>query len=105
MNDPAGPVSTVSIRRAPKIGAFIAVGAVLGALVTLVLTSLFPTDPSVGFVALFAYFALYGIPAGVLVGAVVALVLDRRSAKRAKSVDVTHDVVERAVENTGPEQS
>ncbi len=68
--------------------------ALFGALVTLVLTSLFPVDPSVGFVALFAYFCLYGIPAGVLLGALLALVLDRRSAKRAKTVNATRQLVE-----------
>ncbi|MEQ1737776.1 MAG: hypothetical protein ABL886_15390 [Rhodoglobus sp.] len=94
MSEAVGPVSTVKIRRAPKIGAFLAVGGVLGALVTLVVTALFPVDPAVGFVALFAYFCLYGIPTGVALGAALALVLDRRSSKRAKSVDVAHDVVE-----------
>ncbi len=94
MSEPAGPVDTVTIRRAPKIGAFLAVGGVLGALGTLVLTSLFPSDPSVGFVALFAYFCLYGIPAGVLLGALLALTLDRRSARRAKTVDVIRKTVE-----------
>lgn len=93
MSETPTPVS-VTIRRAPKIGAFLAVGGVLGALGTLVLTSLFPVDPSVGFVPLFAYFCLYGIPAGVLLGALLALVLDRRSARRAKSVNMLRSTVE-----------
>jgi uncharacterized membrane protein len=74
----------VKIRRAPKIGAFLVVGGLIGMLTTLVLTSLFPSDPNVGFVALFAYFCLFGIPAGVVLGALLALILDRVSRRRAR---------------------
>jgi len=78
----------VTVRRAPKIPAFIAVGAVVGLIATLILTSLFPVDPAVGFGALFAYFALYGVTAGVVLGAVVGIIVDRRSVRRAKTVTV-----------------
>ncbi|MFT4029554.1 MAG: hypothetical protein QM675_06730 [Protaetiibacter sp.] len=80
-------VQRVTIRRAPKLGVFLVVGALLGALVTLVLTSLFPADPEVGFAASYAYFLVYGIPVGVVLGAVIGLLLDRRSARRAREVD------------------
>ena len=83
----------VKIRRAPKFGAFLAVGAVAGFIATLILTSLFTTDPSVGLPATVAYFSLYGVSAGVVLGAVVALILDRRSSKRAKSISVEHEEV------------
>ena len=85
--------SEVSIRRAPRIGVFLVLGAVLGAVVTLVLTSLFEADPSVGFLASFAYFCLYGIPAGVLLGGLIALVLDRVSIRRSRTVTVVRDEV------------
>ena len=78
----------MTVRRAPKISAFIFVGAALGVIVTLVLTSLFPVDPAVGFGALFAYFALYGITGGVILGAVVGIIVDRVSSRRAKTVTV-----------------
>lgn len=84
----------VRVRRAPKFGAFMVVGGGLGAIVTLILTSLFPSDPNIGFIALFAYFCLYGIPAGVVIGALIALILDRRSSKRAKTVAAEHESVE-----------
>ena len=42
----------VTVRRAPKIPAFIFVGAALGLIATLVVTSLYPVDPAVGFAAL-----------------------------------------------------
>lgn len=83
----------VKIRRAPKFGAFMVVGGVLGFIAILILTSLFPTDPAVGLPATVAYFSLYGVSAGVVLGAVVALILDRRSSKRAKSISVEHEEV------------
>lgn len=88
----------VKIRRAPKFGAFMVVGGVLGFIATLIATSLFPTDPSVGLAASVAYFSLYGVSAGVVIGAVVALILDRRSSKRAISVAAEHEEVAAEVE-------
>ncbi|GHF22305.1 potassium transporter Trk [Pseudolysinimonas yzui] len=85
--------SEVSIRRAPRIGVFLAFGAMLGAVVTLVLTSLFPPDPAVGFLATFAYFCLYGIPAGIVLGGLVGLVLDALSRRRTRTVTVAHDEI------------
>jgi hypothetical protein len=83
----------VTVRRAPKIPAFIAVGAAVGLIATLILTSLFPVDPAVGFGALFAYFALYGVTAGVVLGAVVGIIVDRVSLRRAKTVTVESETV------------
>lgn len=78
----------VTVRRAPRIPAFIFVGAVVGVIATLILTSLFPVDPAVGFGALFAYFALYGITGGVVLGAVTGIIIDRVSSRRAKTVKI-----------------
>ena len=83
-NSASEKAQDVKIRRAPKIGAFLVVGGLIGMLTTLVLTSLFPSDPNVGFIALFAYFCLFGIPAGVVLGALLALLLDRISRRRAR---------------------
>jgi len=86
-------VDEVRIRRAPKFPAFMVVGGAVGAIVTLIVTSQFPADPSVGFGALFAYFCLYGVTAGVVLGAVLAIILDRVSARRAKTVSVEREIV------------
>lgn len=86
------------MRRAPKFPAFMIVGGGIGAMVTYILTALFPVDPNVGFGALFAYFALYGVTAGVVLGAVLALILDRRSTRRAKSVAVEREVTDAPAE-------
>lgn len=85
--------SEVKIRRAPKIGVFLGLGALLGAIVTLGLTSLFPADKAVGFAATAGYFLLFGIPAGLVLGAVVALIIDRVSVARARTVTVEREVV------------
>lgn len=87
------PPADVRVRRAPKFGAFMVVGGGLAAIGTLIATALFPSDPSVGFVALFAYFCLFTIPAGVAVGAIVALILDRRSSRRARTVQAERESV------------
>jgi len=83
----------VKVRRAPKFGAFIVVGAVIALLATLIVTALFPTDPSVGYPALVAYFSLFTIPAGVALAAVIALIVDRRSSKRAKTFAAEEETV------------
>jgi hypothetical protein len=81
--EPKPKPTDVTIRRAPRIGRFIIFGGALGAVGTFVATMLFPADPSVGYLALFGYFALYGIPAGVAAGALAALILERRSVRTA----------------------
>lgn len=78
----------VTVRRAPRIGRFLVLGAGLGAIVTFILTALFPVDRLVGFAALFGYFALYGIPIGAGVGAIFAILLDLVATRREKRLDV-----------------
>ncbi len=78
--------TTVTIRRAPKFSVFVVVGALIGFLITLVLTSLYPADPEVGFAASLGYFLLFGVPLGGVLGAVIAIVLDFRASRRAATV-------------------
>lgn len=75
--------TTVTIRRAPKFSVFIVVGALIGFLVTLILTALYPADPEIGFAASLGYFLLYGVPLGAVIGAVVALIFDRGAHRRS----------------------
>ena len=84
----------VTIRRVPKYPIFIILGGAVGAVVTLALTMSQPADPNVGYAALLGYFLLFGIPAGVVVGALIALVLDVVSRRRARTATAEHTVVE-----------
>jgi hypothetical protein len=70
------------------VGVFTAVGF-FG---TLIVTGLFPSDPSIGFTALFAYFALYGITGSVAVGIVLWLALDAISRKKAREAEMEREL-------------
>ncbi len=85
----------VRIRRAPRVPIFLVLGAVLGAVVTLVVTLSRPIDPSVGFGPLYGYFLLYGVPAGLVVGGLVAVLLDRVASRRARTVVMERESTER----------
>ena len=76
----------VRVRRAPKFGRFAIIGGAVGAITTFVATALFPVDPNVGFWALFAYFALYGVSAGIVLGLLLAFVFDVVASRRARTV-------------------
>ena len=91
--DVPSDMQEVRVRRAPKVPAFLIVGGGLGAIVTYILTSLYPADPLIGFGALFAYFALFGIPAGVVLGASIALILDVIASRRAKVTVMQREAV------------
>ena len=84
----------VRVRRAPRLPVFLLLGAVFGAVVTLVITGLAPADPKVGFAATYGYFCLYGVPAGVVLGALLGLALDRRSLRRARLVTAEREQIE-----------
>jgi hypothetical protein len=86
--------TTVTVRRAPKIPVFLILGGALGAIATLALTLSQPADPNTGYGPTIAYLMLYGIPAGIVVGALVALVLDLISRRTAKTVDAELTTVE-----------
>ncbi len=93
MTDNREPQQQATIRRAPKMSMFLVLGGGVGALVTFILTALFPVDGQVGFGPLLGYFMLYGVPAGVALGAIVALILDRRSRKHTTQVAVERESV------------
>jgi hypothetical protein len=95
----------VTIRRAPKIPVFLVLGALVGLLGTLVVTALQPADPTIGFAALFGYFCVYGIPFGIVIGGVIAVLLDWVSTRRAKTVPAERTTVENATAQNATAQS
>ena len=84
----------VRIRRAPKFGVFVVLGALVGLIASIILTVSFPIDESIGFAPTLGYFAIYGLVAGVLLGCIVALIFDRVYARRARTVGVTVDLLQ-----------
>lgn len=88
----------VRVRRAPKYGVFLALGAVLGVVAAMVLTFAFdgtaqPSPAGIQYSQLqvFGFLALAGAAAGLLVGGVVALILDRVLGRRERDVDAQHE--------------
>ena len=86
MDDQTPQHREAQVRMSPRLMSFVVVFGALGIFGTAVVTSLYPADPSVGFLALFGYFALYGITASVTLGVLVWLLLDLRSRRRVRVV-------------------
>jgi tetrahydromethanopterin S-methyltransferase subunit B len=84
----------VRVRRTPRFGVFIGIGVILGLLAALILTSVFPVDEKVGFAGTFGYLALYGVVIGLVLGALVAIVLDAILSRRAREVPAEIEIVE-----------
>jgi uncharacterized membrane protein len=76
----------VRVRRSPRYFRFMVTGAVLFAIVALILTFSFPENPTYDRGSVFGFLLAIGVTVGVALGAVVALVLDRTTARRARSV-------------------
>lgn len=93
---------TVRVRRAPKFSVFLLVGAALGIVVALILTYTFggslDESPNTGLVysqgQVFGFLALICVTAGVALGGIVALILDRSSSRRTREIAVDHESVE-----------
>lgn len=85
------PSQRVSIRRSPRLSAFVVVFGLIGFVGTLILTSLYDADPSLGFATLFAYFSLYGITGSIAVGIMLWLILDVRSKRKATEAVMARD--------------
>jgi hypothetical protein len=99
----------VTIRRAPRFSVFILGGAVLGFLVTVLVVLLTmgidrgDQQETTGFAGLVGYFSLYGVSIGMLVGAVVAVVLDQVSSRRAARLTAERVTVDPAPETVDGE--
>lgn len=85
---------SVRVRRSPRYGRFLILGAGVGALATFIATNLFPIDPSVGFGALFGYLLLFGVPIGAAIGGLVAVTLDIVNTRRARVIEAERITVD-----------
>jgi membrane associated rhomboid family serine protease len=91
VSNPGDNQTRVQIRRAPRFSVFLILGAVIGVIAAFVVTSISPDDAKISFGAVFGYSAIFGVTAGVLLAAIIALIVDRRSSRRAKTVTATID--------------
>lgn len=66
----------VTIRRAPRMWSFMMTGAIIGVIVSAMVTIGAPIDPSVGFYPTFGFFALFGFVIGLALGGLVGFVID-----------------------------
>ena len=69
--------TAVTVHRSPRYFSFMIVGAVLGAILALVLTVVFPENDQFEQSQVFGFLLLAGVVAGVALGSIVALILDR----------------------------
>ncbi len=78
----------LTVRRAPKYVPFMVAGALLGVIVAAILTLVSNGAEQFGSGSVFGFFAVLLMVPGVGLGAVVALVIDRRSIRRTETAVV-----------------
>ena len=96
------PKTDVTIRRAPRIWSFMITGAVVGIIVAAVITVATPTDPTVGVMPTFGFFALFGFAIGLILGGLVGVFLDR-STKTSRGVAEITETKARATKARKPQ--
>ncbi|MDO9396551.1 MAG: hypothetical protein Q7T71_08410 [Herbiconiux sp.] len=85
-----GAGESVTVRRAPKYYRFMLVGLVVGVIVTVVATFSFPEQDDFSQIQVLGFTGIFVVAICVGLGAVVAIVLDRASRRRARTVSVEH---------------
>ncbi|VXC25701.1 conserved hypothetical protein [Arthrobacter sp. 9AX] len=79
---PAAERREVTVRRAPKFVPFLILGALVGVAVAAAVAYGLPATPDFDAGSVFGFFMVLFAGAGAILGAGLALVLDRRSVKR-----------------------
>lgn len=78
--------SSVRVKRSPRYARFMIAGAILFAVIALILTFAFPENPTYDRGAVFGFLLLLCGSVGVALGAVIALLADRSATRRARTV-------------------
>ena len=87
----------VVVRRSPRYGRFLIIGAIVGVIAALILTTVFGPSADVeatsaktfSFGQVFGFIALVCVAAGALLSGLLALVLDPRLGRRARTLDLS----------------
>lgn len=96
----------ISVRRAPKYVPFLVAGGLLGVIVAAVTSYAVPAPKDYTQESVFGYFLVLFAAAGVLVGGLLALVLDRVSLRRAQRATVEEiEEPEEAAEGASTEEA
>jgi hypothetical protein len=85
MSDPQR--RTVRVRRSPRIGVFLLLGAAVGVLVAIVAVNVTPDGGDISTGQAIGFLSLLLAPLGALLAGVVAIVLDRIADRRARTVE------------------
>ncbi|TLM83245.1 hypothetical protein FDW83_09735 [Pseudarthrobacter sp. NamE2] len=80
--EPPAERREITVRRAPKYVPFLVLGALVGIAAAAVVAYALPGSESFDRGAVFGFFMVMLAGAGAILGAVLALILDRRSVKR-----------------------
>ncbi len=90
------PERRITVRRAPRFVPFMVLGGLLGIVVAAFVAFGLPADPEFDAGAVFGFFTVAFAAGGVILGCIVALVLDRMSFRRRE-----HAIVEAVEEEPG----
>lgn len=91
----------VTVRRSPRYGRFLLIGAIVGVVVALILTTVFGPSADAeataaktfSFGQVFGFMALVCIAVGGLLSGLLALLLDRTLGRRTRTYLAEHDTV------------
>jgi hypothetical protein len=90
---------TARVRRAPKVAVFLVLGAAIGVFIAMILTFTFgavggdisATGVTYSPSTIFGFLAIICGTLGLLIGGVIAIILDRRSSRRSRTVTIERD--------------
>src|SRR5699024_3056812 len=81
-------IQEATVRRAPKWGAFIVYGMLVGLIVTIAVTTAFPADPNSGMTMTVLIVGIFGVSGGAALGGIAAIIADRVSRGRVREITV-----------------
>jgi hypothetical protein len=87
------PRRQVRVRRSPRIGVFLGIGVVVGAVIAVAVGTVGRTDATMTPGEAVGFLLLLLAPLGAVVGGVLALVLDAVSERRARTLEMEAEII------------